>query len=168
MPEADGSLLGFALMDGDWLGIKDGLLDVEGGSLGIKLGFIERLGFALGIRDGSTESDEDLLGIKDGLPDNEGGSLGDKDLLTWFSAWLTARIGGSSHVVVLPTTVEVACGFRCSRARAWRVGRPSTSVVCSHWKGDTSTCIVCWTAGVQSHSFLPIFIRGNEHKALFG
>jgi len=57
-----GTVLGFALIDGNSLGIKDGTPDTEGAPLGIVLGFE--------LIDGNS------LGIKDGAPDTEGASLG--------------------------------------------------------------------------------------------
>ena len=65
-------------MDGDSLGMKDGLLDVEGAPLGASLkdggslGEKERLGFVLGIKDGTPDADGTPLGIKVGDVDRLG------------------------------------------------------------------------------------------------
>ena len=65
MPEADGSfdpLLGFTLMDGDSLGIKDGLSDNDGKTLGITLGWKDSLGIVVGWEVGKSE----IEGFSDG------------------------------------------------------------------------------------------------------
>jgi len=74
-----GIALGFELIDGNPLGIREGTPDTEGASLGIALGFELIDGNSLGDREGTPDTEGAPLGIALGFELIDGNPLGDRE-----------------------------------------------------------------------------------------